>query len=410
MNRIEFPSSDIPVDILDNDTVISTLEITEEGTIADLDVSLDITHTWDSDLVVELYAPDGTVIELFSFVGGDGDDFTNTYLDDEAITSITDGSAPFTGAFRPTGSLAAFDFLSITGTWTLAITDTATGDEGSLNAWSLWIDVIPEIVIPDIDLSGPVSVIEQDAGTQDVTFTVFLSEPSTQEVLVSYATTTTGLSMPAVPNEDFIPVSGTLSFLPGETSKDVTVKVLGNRVIELDEQFGLELFDAVNGNLLNTLERVEIQDNDTWTYDQWIDFGTDTSPVAGGQAGVGLLPYDPSRGLGWTDLANVQIVDRGLGAAGVRDIALTSAASFSMDVPNGPVIIRVNFGDQAAAHEQMRVKTEGIARPLVSTVAGQVLTRIYSVNVTDGQLNLEFEDMGGADPYVAVSGIGFGRR
>jgi subtilisin-like proprotein convertase family protein/subtilisin family serine protease len=410
MNRIEFPSSDIPVDIIDNDTVFSTLEITETGTIADLDLSLDITHTWDSDLIVELFAPDGTRVELFAFVGGDGDDFSGTYLDDEAGTSIADGSAPFSGAYRPTDSLSVFDGMSITGTWTLAITDTFDGDQGSLNAWSLWIDVIPEIIVPDIDIFGPGTVTEGDNGSQDIAFTVMLSEPTTREVTVEYSTTNAYYSVPATPDDDFSRISGTLVFAPGEMSKEVIVSIPGNRVAELDESFGLELFNPSNGNLLGSLADVEIIDNDLWTYDQWIDFGTDTSPVAGGQVGVGLLPYTASRGLGWTDLSNVEIVDRVLGAAGVRDIALTSAGSFAFDVPNGPVIVRVNFGDQTTSHEQMRVKTEGIARPVVSTVAGQVITRIYTVNVTDGQLNLDFEDMGGADPHVAISGIGFGRR
>ena len=109
-------------------------------------------------------------------------------------------------------------------------------------------------------------------------------------------------------------------------------------------------------------------------------------------------------------MTNVSVVDRGVGAAGVRDIALASSASFAFDVPNGPVIVRVNFGDQTKAHEQMRVTTEGVVRPVVSTLAGQVITRIYTVNVTDGQLNLDFQDMGGADAQVAISGLGFGRR
>ncbi|MFN7574587.1 MAG: S8 family serine peptidase, partial [Planctomycetota bacterium] len=276
-NRIEFPSSDVPVNIVDNDTVISTLEITDSGTIADLDLSLDITHTWVSDLDVFLIAPDGTRVELFSDVGGSGDDFSGTYLDDEASTSIADGFAPFTGSFRPTGSLSVLDGLSITGTWTLEITDNFTGDDGTLDAWSLWIDVLPDVVIPDVAVSGPSSVTEGNSGTQDVTFTVTLSEPADDEVKVDYATTTSGYSIPATPNDDFIPVSGTLTFLPGETSKDVVVQVRGNRVVELDESFGLALSNVVNGNITTGVADLVIVDNDNWVYNGAIDFGTDTS-------------------------------------------------------------------------------------------------------------------------------------
>ena len=410
-NRIEFPSSDVPVNIIDEDTVFSTLEITDSGTIADLDLALDITHTWDSDLDVFLTAPDGTRVELFSGVGGSGDNFIGTYLDDEASTSIADGAAPFTGSFRPLGSFGVLDGISITGTWTLEITDNFAGDNGTLDAWSLWIDVVPDVVIPDVVVSGPGSVNEGNTGTQNVTFTVTLSEPADNQVTVDYATTTSGYAVPATANDDFIPVSGTLTFLPGEVSKDVVVQVRGNRVVELDETFGLALSNVVNGTITTGVADLQIVDNDNWTYPGAIDFGTDTSPVAAIAVGVGLLPYDASNGLGWTNnMSNVQIVDRAVGTAGLRDIALTSNASFAFDVPNGNVLLRVTWGDQTTAHDSMRITLEGANRPLVSTTAGQSLTRLYSVAVTDGQLNIDFADMGGADPVVAVSGLAWNRR
>ena len=53
--------------------------------------------------------PDGTSIELFDGVGGNGDDFIDTILDDEAAASIADGSAPFTGSYRPIGNLGLLD-------------------------------------------------------------------------------------------------------------------------------------------------------------------------------------------------------------------------------------------------------------------------------------------------------------
>ena len=409
-NIIEYRSTDIPKTISDNTTVTSTIAITDSGTIRDLDVLLNIRHTWNSDLDVFLVAPDGTRVELFTDVGGSGDNFTQTRLDDEATTLISAGTAPFTGRFKPEGSLASLDNKVITGTWTLEIADDAGGDTGTLDGWSLFIDVAPEIVVPDVSVSGPTTVTEGNSGSQNVTFTVSLSEETTEEVRVDYATKTSGYSIPAAAGADFNAVSGTLVFAPGETSKTVTVQVLGNRVVELNESFGLELSNAVAGTLGTALADLEIVDNDSWTYATWVDFGTDVSPVAGGQVGVGLLPYTASRGLGWTNMTNVSVVDRGVGAAGVRDIALASSGSFAFDVPNGPVIVRINFGDQTKAHEQMRVTTEGVVRPVVSTLAGQVVTRIYTVNVTDGQLNLDFQDMGGADPEVAISGLGFGRR
>ena len=65
--------------------------------------------------------------------------FTNTVFDDEAATSITTGSAPFTGTFRPEGSLAVLDGKLANGTWTLEVSDVVFGDAGTLNSWQLSI-------------------------------------------------------------------------------------------------------------------------------------------------------------------------------------------------------------------------------------------------------------------------------
>ncbi len=133
-------SNNIPTSILDTATVTSAITVSGiTRPITDVNVRVRITHTFDSDLDVFLIAPDGTRVELFTDVGGGGANFTDTVLDDEAATSITSGSAPFTGSFRPEGSLAALDGMGANGTWTLEITDDLGGDTGTLNNWQLTI-------------------------------------------------------------------------------------------------------------------------------------------------------------------------------------------------------------------------------------------------------------------------------
>jgi len=135
-----FASTDVGKDILDLTTVTSTLDVSGlAGTITDLNVTLDISHTYDGDIEVYLVGPDGTRVQLFAEVGGSGNNFTNTTLDDQAATSITAGTAPFAGTFRPSGSLADFNGKLANGQWTLEITDNWYYDEGTLNAWSLEI-------------------------------------------------------------------------------------------------------------------------------------------------------------------------------------------------------------------------------------------------------------------------------
>jgi subtilisin-like proprotein convertase family protein len=130
-------SEDIPQTLIDYAAVKSELDFTGIGKIQDLNVTLDIQHEYDADLDVYLISPTGTRVKLFADVGTSGDDFHLTNLDDEALISIDDGAAPFTGTFRPQEPLSTFIDEDAFGTWTLEITDDAAGDHGTLLGWSL---------------------------------------------------------------------------------------------------------------------------------------------------------------------------------------------------------------------------------------------------------------------------------
>ncbi len=164
-------STDVPVTIDGTAVHTSTLTIPDGvGTIADANVTLDITHTYDWDLVVDLIAPDNTTVNLFSNVGGSGANFTGTILDDEAGTLISAGSAPFTGSYQPAGSLSTFDGLDAAGTWTLQITDTYPGyDDGTLNSWSLELSVLGAgEPLTLTDSNGEYAFTDLQAGTYTV--------------------------------------------------------------------------------------------------------------------------------------------------------------------------------------------------------------------------------------------------
>lgn len=131
-----FTSLDVPVSILDISTVTSTLTVGSHFSITDLNLTLNINHTFDADLDIFL-THGSTTVELTSDNGGGGDNFINTTFDDEAATAITAGAAPFAGSFRPEALLSLFDGSDAFGTWTLSITDDLGADVGTLNSWSL---------------------------------------------------------------------------------------------------------------------------------------------------------------------------------------------------------------------------------------------------------------------------------
>ncbi len=102
-------------------------------------VCINLTHTWDSDLSISLQSPDGTIITLFSGLGGDLDGFANTCLSSNAPTSIYQAPYPFTGEFKPFGDMGVINNgQNPNGIWKLIILDTyAFADAGTLFDWSV---------------------------------------------------------------------------------------------------------------------------------------------------------------------------------------------------------------------------------------------------------------------------------
>jgi subtilisin-like proprotein convertase family protein len=105
-------------------------------------VTLNIEHTFDSDMVITLIAPDGTTVFLSNHLGNEqfvflGENFTNTTFDDSATTPISAGFGPFNGSFQPDTPLSQLDFHNPTGTWTLSVLDDTPIDVGTLLSWSM---------------------------------------------------------------------------------------------------------------------------------------------------------------------------------------------------------------------------------------------------------------------------------
>jgi hypothetical protein len=110
--------------------------------VLELKVMLDITHSEDQQLHAFLVSPSGKRVELFSDVGGTGDNFTGTTLWDGAATSITAGAAPFSGTFRPEEPLSNLRHLTPNGLWQLQVYDdlgTVGFAHGRINSWAMEI-------------------------------------------------------------------------------------------------------------------------------------------------------------------------------------------------------------------------------------------------------------------------------
>lgn len=136
---VTFIATDVPVRIPDGPSGIAESEMTvsDTRTIVDLNVYVTIRHSWDGDLRLYLEAPGGAVVRLADRCGHEGDDYDSTCFDDEAAVDICDGDPPFSGCWIPDMRLWELDDLAANGVWILRVTDNASGDTGSVIAWSL---------------------------------------------------------------------------------------------------------------------------------------------------------------------------------------------------------------------------------------------------------------------------------
>lgn len=91
--------------------------------------------------------------------------------------------------------------------------------------------IVPKIAITDAILK------EGDSSTRDLSFTVTLSQATTNTVTVTYGTA----DDTATAGQDYVAKTGTLTFAPGETTKVITVKVTGDTAIEGNETLKINL-------------------------------------------------------------------------------------------------------------------------------------------------------------------------
>jgi subtilisin-like proprotein convertase family protein len=104
--------------------VTSVIDIAEEGSIQDLRVQVDISHTYIGDLRVDLIAPDGTGVALHNNTGGSAHDLIRTY------------------GVPETPVLQALIGKPVRGRWQLRVRDTFRLDEGRLNRWRIVARVV----------------------------------------------------------------------------------------------------------------------------------------------------------------------------------------------------------------------------------------------------------------------------
>lgn len=170
-------ATNTPVNVPQQGEIVSTINVTDGRTITDLTVRLNIAHAFVSDLRITLTGPGGQQVVLFNRRGSTGQNLVNTVFSDLAATPIAAGSAPFTGAFRPEGTLATLANASGAGVWTLRVSDLKPLDAGVLNSWAITFTTVNDISGP-FELNDSTLLATQTAinGSGSRTFQAFIGD------------------------------------------------------------------------------------------------------------------------------------------------------------------------------------------------------------------------------------------
>lgn len=128
------------IPIIDNDTSVVALEVPTylDDTITDLDIEIDLNHSYVGDLIIQLVTPSTDTLLLWDRYCG-GEDNLHFILDEQADNKSIcgqgwrDGIAIKSTGIAPVNSLLPIMELRAVGIWQLLVIDRASNDEGQIN-------------------------------------------------------------------------------------------------------------------------------------------------------------------------------------------------------------------------------------------------------------------------------------
>ncbi|MBD1211906.1 MAG: SBBP repeat-containing protein, partial [Dolichospermum circinale Clear-D4] len=259
------PTADTTVET--NETVVLTLATAPGYTInTPAAVIGTITNDDSSALpVISVAATDASAAETATGITANPGQFTLTRLGgniNQAVTvnytltgTATNGtdytSLPTSVTFAA-GSSTAIVTVTPTNDTIFEATETAiltlatgTGYTVSTTNTAATVNIADNDLQPTINLSANQTIVEGNTNPQNVSYTVTLSNASTQAITVQYATA----NGTAIAGSDYTSASGTLTFNPGIITQVINIPILNDSLNEANETFTLNLTSATNATL-----------------------------------------------------------------------------------------------------------------------------------------------------------------
>lgn len=175
----------VTIPIIANTTpIFSTITLASTNMVSDVNVTIDISHTWVNDMTISLISPSLTEIQLVARPCTFDSllNITATF-DDSGSTLVCATSPAISGTVKPIQQLSGFNGQPINGVWKLKVLDPHNEDGGAINSWSLNVCSLTQAVmgVADNSLSNFVLYPNPNKGN----FTVQFNSSSSNEIAIS---------------------------------------------------------------------------------------------------------------------------------------------------------------------------------------------------------------------------------
>ena len=216
------------------------------------------------------------------------------------------------------------------------------------------------VALPSISVAA-VTQAEGNSGTTAFVFNLTLSAPSSNTVTVDYATADGSAVAPG----DYVSATGTVTFNPGQTSRQAIVQVVGETAVETNEAFTISLSGPTNATLAGSGSATG-----TITNDDALPSITIAASAAQAEGNSGTTAFvfnltlsSPSMSTVTVDFATAD----GSAAAPVDYTANTGAVTFNPGQTSRQVVVQ-GVGDTAI--ETNETFSVNLSNPTNATIAG----------------------------------------
>jgi len=343
----------------------------------DLDMDLAMANTWGNTVSVMLNDGAGGFGAVQSYTAGAVPyyvglaDFNDDNISDLVTANINGGDisvligkgdgtfnvAQHSAAGTAPISVAAGDFDGD------GFVDVAVANSISTGTVSLLINAgdFPAADAPSVTIDD-VTVTEGNTGTATASFTVHLSRAYTEAVTVNF---TTADSSATAADGDYVSRTDSVTFAPGEMTKQIAITVNGDRRGEPNEAFLVQLSGALNAFLLDTQAVGGIVDDEP-------RITINDASVTEGQRGTKQVTLTVTLSAAYDVPVTVNFATAD-GSATTADndyIAAAGTVTFAPGVTTQTITLTIVGGRQREANEYFYVNLSNAANALIADPTG----------------------------------------